>query len=336
MRASENDASQPVADLLIHETQTQPWDPERTAHLLPAPDPEPRRRHPVARLVATTFKTLIAMLVITELVAVSFIWFTPTRTSFMLQNQSGPIAYQFVSLDHISRYMIAATIAHEDEDLGSRLGAFSFTEFKARAVAHLDGGEDPSGSTIPQQLVKNIFLWPGQSGFRKGLEAVLATQYSLTLSDQRIMELYLNYAQFGPRLYGICAASWYYFGTPPYFMNEYQAAQLMGVLPLPSKVERAPGGGILLDSRAHPGAWNLVNGAANVHVPRQIAGMGGWKSAVGTIGISDSASDYADERLPGASAHNMACTSYPEDVVDLLREQGVEFDSQSMKITKDL
>ena len=299
----------------------------------PAPEPQPlperqpaeparKRKHRVRRLLARILKLALAMVVITELAAVSFVWFTPPRTAFMLQN-GGPIAYQYVSLNHISRYVIAAAVAHEDQQLGTRAGAFSFDEFRDRAVAYMQGKDDPSSSTVPQQLVKNIFLWPDPNALRKGLEAGLATEFSFTLTPQRIMELYLNYAQFGPKLYGICAASWYYFNEPPWHMSEYQAAQLMGVLPLPTLVTRAAEGGIYLGPGAHPKVWDYVNGAANVWVPRQIEGLGGWKATVATIGISDTASDHAAERGP---ANPDGCGSYPESVLDLLRQQGIALD----------
>ena len=123
-------------------------------------------------------------------------------------------------------------IAHEDQQLGTRTGAFSFAAFRDRASAYLHRQPDPSGSTIPQQLAKNVFLWPSQDPLRKAIEAVVSTEMSLTLSPRRVLELYINYAQFGPHLYGICAATWYYFGEPPWNMTPYQAAQLMGVLPI--------------------------------------------------------------------------------------------------------
>lgn len=88
------------------------------------------------------------------------------------------------------------------------------------------------------------------------------------------MELYLNYAQSGPHLYGVFAASWYYFKRAPSVMTEEESAELMGVLPLPDLVRRAPHGGIDLSENASPAVWDLVNGAKNVWVPQQIAGRG--------------------------------------------------------------
>lgn len=190
-------------------------------------------------------------------------------------------------------------------------------DFQARAKAYLEGRPDPSGSTIPQQLAKNIYLWPEQSALRKGLEAGLASQLSLVLTDKRIMELYLNYAQFGPKLYGICAASWYYFNTAPWAMYEYQAWQLMGVLPLPNLVTRDPAGGIHLGEKAHPKVWDYVNGSANVWVPKQVEGLGGWKATVATVGITDEAAHHADKR-----DSKDACSTMPDGVRARLEYEG--------------
>ncbi len=279
----------------------------------PAQLPQPRPKRRVRKVIANLTILLAAILAASQLTAVAYIWITPTRTAYM-QHDGEPVVYQYVSLDHISRYTIAATIAHEDQELGTRPGGFDIEDFHARAKAHLEGEPDPSGSTIPQQLVKNIFLWPEQSAFRKGLEAGLATQFSYTLSDQRVLELYLNYAQFGPKLYGVCAASWYYFNTAPWHMTEYQSAQLMGVLPYPNGVRRDPSGGIYLGADVDPLAWQYGNGAANVWVPRQVEGMGGWKAAVATIGITDTAADHADSRNT-----QDACSTMPQAVADRLK-----------------
>jgi monofunctional biosynthetic peptidoglycan transglycosylase len=218
-----------------------------------------------------------------------------------------------VSLDHVSRYLVSSVIAHEDQQLGARAGAVSLEAFRDRVTAYVSGEPDPSGSTIPQQLAKNVFLWPGQDPVRKGAEAVLASGMSGALSDQRVVELYVNYAQFGPHLYGICAASWYYFDEAPWDMTEYQAAQLMGVLPAPERVTRAAGGGIDIGPAADPLAVDLVNGAANVHVPAELAGMGGWQASVATIGIHDTAGDHAAGRDDAD-----ACSTMPPSVAEWL------------------
>jgi len=280
------------------------------------PVPNTRRHRRLRRFVRRLALTLLILqLVLAVFLGILRLW-TPGTTAFMLQDGTS-VTYQYVSLDHVSRYLLAAVIAHEDERLGTRAGAFTLGDFTGRITAYLHGKPDPSGSTIPQQLAKNVFLWPHQDPVRKGLEAVLSSEMSLTLSHQRELELYVNYAQFGPHLYGICAASWYYFGAPPYDVTQYQADQLMGVLPDPDLVTRAPGGGIDVGPGANPLAVNLINGAANVHVPRELAGMGGWRAAIATVGLHDTAADHASGR------HDPdACSSPPPAVTDRLAHEG--------------
>lgn len=259
---------------------------------------------------------LLGVLLVLQLLTAGFIgtlrWWTPPRTVFMLEG-GGPVVHQHVSLDHVSRYLLAAVIVHEDEQIGTRSGAFTWSELRSRAWAFATGAPDPSGSTIPQQLAKNVFLWPHQDPVRKGVEALLATEMSYELPDRRVVELYVDYAQFAPHLYGACAASWYYFDEPPWDMTQYQADQLMGVLPDPERVTRAPGGGIDLGPTADPQAVDLVNGAANVHVPAELAGMGGWQAAVATIEIHDTAAEHAS-----ASTSADACATMPAAVADRL------------------
>src|SRR4051812_30813905 len=277
------------------------------------PGAPPPRRHRALRVL----RRLVVALLLLQLALGGFVltlrWWTPGRTAFMLES-AGPTVYQYVSLDHVSRYLVAAVIAHEDQELGTRTGAFSVARFGNRIAAYLTGTPDPSGSTIPQQLAKNVFLWSHQDPVRKGVESVIASEMALSLSDQRMVELYVNYAQFGPRLYGVCAASWYYFGEPPWDMTEYQSAQLMGVLPDPDRVTRAPGGGLDTGPTADPRAVELINGAANVHVPRELGGMGGWRAAVATVGIHDTAADHAAGRGDPA-----ACSAMPRSVAEIIR-----------------
>lgn len=306
---------------------TVPFDPARPAPV-PAPpgerpgtEPPPARKKRKLRWLWRTLAVILAPVLLLQIYAFTIQWgFTPPRTAYMLQSKE-PVVYEYVSLNHMSRYLLASTIAHEDQQLGSRAGAFDWNDLVARAEAHQRGEDDPSGSTIPQQLLKNMFLpeeRENPTAVRKALEAGLATQFSYTLDDRRMLELYLNYAQFGPGLYGACAASWYYFNTPPWHMSQEQAGQLMGILPLPDLIRRDPNGGIELGPTAHPAAWQLVNGAANVWVPRQIAGMGGWEAAVATVGITDTATDHESER-----SNSDACATMPQSVRDRLDAEAI-------------
>ncbi|WP_334173380.1 transglycosylase domain-containing protein [Sinomonas sp.] len=322
----------------------QGWRDRRRLPALPPLEPEdqePREREPRGRLPRLPrrtkskrgngrkprgrFRRALRITAIVSIIAVvgslvttlAYNWITPPRTAFMLE-AGEPTVYQYVAIDHISRYTIASVIAHEDEELGTRAGAFSIDDFMARAQAFASGQPDPSGSTVPQQLVKNIFLWPSQDPLRKGIEAGLSEEFDFMLPKERIMELYLNYAQFGPKLFGICAASWYYFNAPPSQLTQYESEQLMGVLPDPDNVRRAAGGGLDISAAANPEAADLINGAANVWVPRQLAGMGGWQAAVKTIGIADTAADH-----PATESGPDGCSTMPQDVAKRLQSEGV-------------
>jgi monofunctional biosynthetic peptidoglycan transglycosylase len=127
------------------------------------------------------------------------------------------------------------------------------------------------------------------------------------------LELYLNYAQFGPNLYGICAATWYYFGHAPFEMTPHEAAQLIAVLPFPNRVQRLSEGGIYLNTEVDGLEWKYVEQAAIVRVPRQLEGLGGWEAAVATVGITDQAADHRAKRN-----NPDACSTMPEGVRAML------------------
>ncbi|MGY1776215.1 transglycosylase domain-containing protein [Geodermatophilus sp. SYSU D00804] len=246
------------------------------------------------------------------LVLVSLRWIDPPTTAFMLANDQGAVQ-QSVPVEHVSRNFLAAVIAHEDQPLPYRDGAFTWDELSGRAEAHLRGEEDPSGSTIPQQVAKNLFLNQEMSAWRKAVEAGLSMELALVLDDRRMLELYVNHAQLGPQVYGICSASWYYFDTPPSTLSVDQAVQLVGLLPSPGHVQRAPGGGLDFDvddglgwlSRSH-----VVN--AQNRVPRHIAEEG--FQPVEDAGVEGLAQDQPDT--------DDDCSQMPEDVAELIAAEG--------------
>ncbi len=250
---------------------------------------------------------------------------TPPRTLFMLTDEaSGPTVFQNVSLDYISRHYVAAVIVHEDAQLGTRTGPYHVGEFVDRTLTYVSTGEDNSGSTIPQQLVKNIFLFRGEWGVtkivRKGVEALMAWPFNM-IGDRRQLELYLNYAQFGPNLYGVCAASWYYFNRPPWDGNPADAATLAGLLPLGEDAKRSPGGGVDITS---DGQWVVASTVtrARTKVPQRVDEMGGWDGTVETVGILDSASDNNPLDDPDS------CSTMPDSVADRLASEGAWWSDQ--------
>jgi len=99
----------------------------------------------------------------------------------------------------------------------------------------MEGGRTRGGSTITQQLIKNLFFGTGRSFLRKGAEATLVPVAELILGKQRILELYLNIVEWGPGIYGADSACRYYDKTSPRNINRQQAARLAAILPAPRR-----------------------------------------------------------------------------------------------------
>lgn len=163
-------------------------------------------------------------------------FFDPPTSAFMvayqMQGDGSPIAQQWVPLSEISPWMPLAVVASEDQRFPEHWGV----DFRAirQAVSEYRAGEGLRGaSTITQQTAKNLFLWNGRSFARKGLEAVLALAIDVLWPKARVLEVYLNIAEFGPGVYGVEAASHAYFGKSARSLSAYEAASLAAVLPNP-------------------------------------------------------------------------------------------------------
>jgi monofunctional biosynthetic peptidoglycan transglycosylase len=142
--------------------------------------------------------------------------------------------YQFVPLNQISPDFQHAVIAAEDARFYQHHG-FDWNAIEIAAEGDMKGGRFRGGSTITQQLVKNLFFGTGRSFLRKGAESTLVPVAELVLGKRRILELYLNVVEWGPGVYGAEAASRYYDRTSARSIGRTQAAQLAAVLPAPLK-----------------------------------------------------------------------------------------------------
>ena len=165
-------------------------------------------------------------------------WLDPFTTMFMLRDDSGiePILHEWVSWENMGTTAPLAVIGAEDQRFADHYGL----DLKAirRALDEQDErGYLRGASTITQQTVKNLYLWSGRSFLRKGLEAWLALVAELCLPKRRILEIYLNIAEFGPGIYGIGAASDFFFGRTPKSLTDQQAASLASVLPNPRQYQ---------------------------------------------------------------------------------------------------
>ncbi|MGO1247735.1 MAG: monofunctional biosynthetic peptidoglycan transglycosylase [Oceanisphaera sp.] len=132
----------------------------------------------------------------------------------------------------ISHHLKASVIAAEDNKFCQHNG-FDWEAFADVLGEFQHQGKLRGGSTISMQTAKNLYLWPGRSFIRKGLEAVYTPMLELILPKSRVMTLYLNIAEFGPGIYGAEAAAQAYFNTSAANLSRHQAALLAAVLPNP-------------------------------------------------------------------------------------------------------
>ena len=141
----------------------------------------------------------------------------------------------WVSMDKISRNMVQAVVASEDNLFMEHHG-FSVNDIE-KAIKHnkKKGKRIRGGSTISQQTAKNVFLWPKRSYLRKGLEAYFTVLIELFWSKERIMEVYLNVIEMGDGVYGVQAAAQTYFNKDALQLTKSQSALIAACLPNPRK-----------------------------------------------------------------------------------------------------
>ena len=143
--------------------------------------------------------------------------------------------YRFVPYAHISNYVKLAVIASEDQKFASHSG-FDFDAIDLAVKEREQGKRLRGASTLSQQVAKNLFLWSGPSFIRKGLEAYLTVLIEACWSKQRILEIYLNIAEFSPGIYGVGAAAPRLYHTDAASLTQTQSALLAAVLPNPKKL----------------------------------------------------------------------------------------------------
>ena len=144
------------------------------------------------------------------------------------------VHHKWVSLDEMSRYMPVAVMASEDQQFLHHHG-FDFGAIQDAAVDRLKGRARRGGSTISQQTVKNVFLWPSRSWIRKGFEAYFTVLIELLWSKERIMEVYLNSIEMGTDIYGVEAVAKKNFGCSALDLRRGDCALIAATLPNPRR-----------------------------------------------------------------------------------------------------
>lgn len=207
----------------------------------------PRKRTGrVGRVLRIVALGVAALIVLPYLIVPLYAVGRPVSTLMLWRSLSGQrVERIYVPLSQISALLPQSVIVAEDGRFCSHHGV-DWTELR-NALAEADDFDDlRGGSTITQQVAKNLFLWGGRSYVRKALEFPLALWIDFVLSKRRIMEIYLNVAEWGPNgEFGVEAGARAAFGKPARDLTRSQAALLAAVLPNPhDRNARQPGPGL--------------------------------------------------------------------------------------------
>lgn len=206
-------------------------------------------RHWVLRIV------LLGVLIALGTVAAHRV-FNPPQTLYMRQETArlGALDHQWVPMESIAPVMARSVVAAEDANFCLHWG---FDMGAIRAAIEDGGGR--GASTLTQQVVKNVYLWHGRSWLRKALEATITPVVEMFWPKRRILEVYLNVAEFDESVFGVEAAARHYFGIGPEDLSPVQAARLAAILPAPKD-----------RSASQPGAFTrkraaqILDGAATI------------------------------------------------------------------------
>ncbi|WP_051208098.1 monofunctional biosynthetic peptidoglycan transglycosylase [Saccharospirillum impatiens] len=161
--------------------------------------------------------------------------FNPPTTAFILQDSGDqpPWLTRWTPLEAISAHLPLAVVASEDQRFPDHFG---IDVTAIRKALNENREQLRGGSTISQQLAKNLYLWPGRSLLRKGIEAWLTLWMELFWTKTRLLEIYLNVVEFGPGIYGVTEASHHFFNKTPAQLSAYEASLLAAVLPNPKRL----------------------------------------------------------------------------------------------------
>lgn len=175
------------------------------------------------RIVCAAFVLIVVLIVLGAVI-------NPPSTIYMGQESRrlGGVDHEWVSIEEIAPVMARSVVAAEDANFCNHWG-FDLAAIKL-AIAQ---GGNRGASTISQQTVKNVYLWHGRNYTRKALEALITPLLEIIWTKRRIVEVYLNVAEFDEGVFGVEAAARHYFGVGPEALSAVQAARLAAVLPNP-------------------------------------------------------------------------------------------------------
>jgi monofunctional biosynthetic peptidoglycan transglycosylase len=202
-----------------------------------------RKRSFLTRLVRAIVWLVVICVVASVLAVVMLRWINPPFTAFMAETQAAAWAggnpnyvfrHSWVDLNQISPNLPLAVVASEDQKFPEHWG-FDVEAIEKAYALNQHTHKVRGASTISQQVAKNLFLWSGRSYFRKGLEAYFTVLIESVWPKRRILEMYLNIAEFGYGTYGAEAAAQRFFHKPATRLTRGDAAVLAAVLPNPER-----------------------------------------------------------------------------------------------------
>jgi monofunctional glycosyltransferase len=203
------------------------------------------RRSLLSKFRRAVFQAVKWFLLFSMVAVIIFRWLPLPTSAFMLyrhvedmreQHTFKPIRYDWVSFAEMSPSASRAVIASEDQKFFSHSG-FDTESIEKAFKNYQHGGKLRGASTISQQVAKNLFLTPDKNLLRKGLEAWFTVLIETFWTKERILEVYLNIAEFGDHVFGVDAASHKFFGISAKQLNASQAALLAATLPNPLRLQ---------------------------------------------------------------------------------------------------
>ena len=241
--------------------------PDKTESPPPEPVPARRRFRPIRWLIRWILRLFFGAIAVVLLAVLAFATIDPPITPYIYQERQrlGGVTRDWVDLDSVAPVMTRSAVAAEDANFCQHWGL----DLDAIRRA-MEAGADRGASTISQQVVKNVYLWHGRSYLRKAIEALVTPVVEAVWSKRRILEVYLNVAEFDEGVFGIQAAAQHYFGVSAAELSTVQAARLAAILPAPKQRSASQPSSFVRQRAA-----SIIDGAATIRADGRAACFGG-------------------------------------------------------------
>ena len=281
--------------------------------------------------ILTPVLLVLLILLLPVVLILSMRWVDPYTSMFMLERQyelwqantAQKVVYEWVDGENISSKMMLAVVAAEDQKFPVHYG-FDLEAIE-KAMAHNRQNKKVRGaSTITQQVAKNLFLWSSRSWVRKGMEVYVTALIELFWSKQRIVEVYVNIAQFDDNVFGVGAASKHFFKKPPAKLTTSETALLAAVLPSPQRYH-AENPSAFVMKRAH---W----------IQQQMYGLGDDYIATGVVPVKQyqaSTAASVDETVAGEEPIDEPIDEVMDEPVDESLDDLTAPEDQTIPIFSD-